>query len=151
MKFLYFNYLNVFKLQNSPAPRHVGVCSKIWSFPKFIKKTAFILFFLYVIIMFLISFHFLSFALRTLPRGVLDGRGGFRFFLWVLGLNNKNKKKTFNFYYCEPRRGEARNLVRYRDKHFFDTVYVCSTLSQKLMKIFNWNKLQKKRKILQVF
>ena len=42
-----------------------------------------------------------------------------------------------NFLNCEPRRGEARNLVRYGDKHFFDTVYVCSTFSLKLNEISN--------------
>ena len=32
------------------------------------------------------------------------------------------------FYPCKPRRSEARNLVRYRKKQFFDTLYVCFIL-----------------------
>ena len=31
-------------------------------------------------------------------------------------------------YPCKPRRSEARNLVRYREKQFFDTLYVCFIL-----------------------
>ena len=40
--------------------------------------------------------------------------------------------------------GDARNLVRYGDKHFFDAdvyVCVCSTLSQKVLKMYSWKML----------